>query len=108
MGVLTTVYQQTHRVLTEQEVQFCQRMERLLLHESVILVMTHAQLYPTESETRVMECMIFADAIRNQGDQESQSERESSMTESVQGEERNDDQLVEEAPVEGEASRDPS
>jgi len=60
---LTTMYRHSKRALDEQEVQFLHRMETLLGHESVKLIMTHAQLYPTEGETRLMECMVYADAI---------------------------------------------
>jgi len=64
---LTIMYRHSQRVLDEQEVQFLHRMERLLEHESVKLIMAHAQLYPTEGETRLMECMVYADATRKHG-----------------------------------------
>jgi hypothetical protein len=60
---LKVMYRFTHRVLDEQEAQFLQRMEKLLEHESIKLVMAHAQLYPTEGESRLMECMVYADAM---------------------------------------------
>mmetsp|Transcript_88674 Transcript_88674/g.228694 ORF Transcript_88674/g.228694 Transcript_88674/m.228694 type:complete len:802 (+) Transcript_88674:72-2477(+) len=62
---LTTMYNfSSNRVLDGQEMQFVQRMERLLEHSSVKSVMAHAQLYPTHGETRVMECMVYADHER--------------------------------------------
>jgi len=61
---LTTMYKYSTRELDEQEIQFLHRMERLLEHESVQLVMdTQAGMYPTQDQTRLMECMIYADVI---------------------------------------------
>jgi len=58
---LRTMYEHSLRVLDEQEAQFLERIDLLLAHESVKLVMAHAQAYPTEPETRLMECMVYAD-----------------------------------------------
>jgi len=58
---LTAMYRHSPRVLDEQETQFVQRMERLLEHGSVRSVMAHAHKFPTHGESRVMECMIYAD-----------------------------------------------
>jgi len=58
---LTTMYRYSTRVLEEEETQFVNRMERLLEHGSVKSVMSHAQQFPTHGETRVMECMVYAD-----------------------------------------------
>eukprot|EP00421_Protoceratium_reticulatum_P015033 CAMPEP_0168393906 /NCGR_PEP_ID=MMETSP0228-20121227/19257_1 /TAXON_ID=133427 /ORGANISM="Protoceratium reticulatum, Strain CCCM 535 (=CCMP 1889)" /LENGTH=661 /DNA_ID=CAMNT_0008407297 /DNA_START=64 /DNA_END=2049 /DNA_ORIENTATION=- len=60
---LTTMYRCSPRVLDETEVRFQRRMERLLAHESVKSVLAHAQLQVTEGESRVMESMVYADAI---------------------------------------------
>eukprot|EP00811_Abedinium_folium_P010269 NODE_1949_length_2328_cov_4.268514.p1 GENE.NODE_1949_length_2328_cov_4.268514~~NODE_1949_length_2328_cov_4.268514.p1 ORF type:complete len:535 (-),score=113.23 NODE_1949_length_2328_cov_4.268514:265-1869(-) len=62
--ILSTTYRFARRQLAEEEVQFAKRMERMLLHDSVMLVMTHAHPCQTANETRVMECLVFADAIR--------------------------------------------
>jgi len=59
--ILLTMYQYSNRALSEQEAEFVERMRTLLEHESVKLVMTHAHNYPTSGETRVMECMVYAD-----------------------------------------------
>jgi len=61
---LTTMYRHSPRVLDEQEEQFVQRMERLLEHGSVKSVMAHAHKFPTHGQSRVMECMIYADHAR--------------------------------------------
>jgi len=61
---LMAMYQCSNRVLGEQEVQFYERMERLLQHDSVRLVMEHAQAYPRMGDKRVMECMVYADASK--------------------------------------------
>jgi len=61
---LLTMYKHTRRALSEQEEQFVYRMERLLAHKSVKLVMEHAKNFPTEGETRVMECMVYADSVQ--------------------------------------------
>jgi len=58
---LRTMYRHSLRVLDEQEAQFLERIDLLLAHESVRLVMAHALAYPTEPETRLMECMVYAD-----------------------------------------------
>lgn len=60
---LTTMYRYSQRVLDEQEIQFLHRMERLLEHDSVKLIMQHVQTHPTEDATRLMECMVYADAL---------------------------------------------
>lgn len=62
---LCTMYRHSQRVLDEQEIQFLHRMERLLEHESVKLIMQHAVEYPTQGETRLMECMVYADTFGN-------------------------------------------
>lgn len=61
--VLTTMYRYSIRMLDDEEVDFLHRMERLLEHESVKLVMAHAQSHPNRGDTKVMECMVFADAL---------------------------------------------
>lgn len=60
---LTTMYRYSTRVLDEQEIEFLHRMERLLEHESVKLVMTHAEQNPTMHAARLMECIVYADAL---------------------------------------------
>lgn len=64
---LSTMYKYTQRVLDDHEHQFMQRMERLLEHESVKSVMYHAHLNPTMEEKQVMECLVFADALKGSG-----------------------------------------
>jgi hypothetical protein len=60
---LTTMYNHTNRALDEQELQFLHRMQRLLEHDSVKLILAnHAQLHPTQNDTRLMESMVYADA----------------------------------------------
>jgi len=60
--ILLTMYHYSNRTLSEQEAEFVNRMRTLLEHDSVKMVMAHAQNYPTSGETRVMECMVYADA----------------------------------------------
>jgi hypothetical protein len=76
---LTTMYKFSPRVLDQHELQFLQRMERLLQHESVKAVMSHAQLYPTSGETQVMECMVYYDASRKRSDSASSRPRSPSV-----------------------------
>jgi len=60
---LTTMYRYSTRVLDEQEIEFLHRMERLLEHESVKLVIKHAEQNPSHDAARLMECMITVDAL---------------------------------------------
>lgn len=62
---LTIMYNYSTRNIGEQEAQFLKRMEALLSHKSVQLIMSHARMYPTEGETRVMECLVYTDASRD-------------------------------------------
>mmetsp|Transcript_132643 Transcript_132643/g.296643 ORF Transcript_132643/g.296643 Transcript_132643/m.296643 type:complete len:685 (+) Transcript_132643:96-2150(+) len=60
---LVVTYKHTNRLLDEQEIKFVDRMERLLAHKSVKSVMEHALMFPTQGETRIMECMVYSDAL---------------------------------------------
>jgi hypothetical protein len=72
---LRTMYQFSQRQLDAQEIEFISRMEKLLSHESVKLVMYHATMLPTEGETRIMECMVYADARKSTGSTRRSRER---------------------------------
>lgn len=58
---LRIMYYYSGRGLSDQELQFRKKMEALLSHESVQILLRHQGMYPTPSETRVMECMVYAD-----------------------------------------------
>merc|ERR1719210_3003046 len=60
---LSVMYQHSTRALDEQEAHFVKRMGRLLNHESVKSVMAHTSQNITVQESRVMESLIFADAV---------------------------------------------
>merc|ERR1719375_2395353 len=45
----------------QMEEEVFDKMERLLQHPSFQVIINHAQMYPTKDDTKVMECMIFAD-----------------------------------------------
>merc|ERR1719293_48337 len=58
------MYRSVHRVFSEQELQFLQRMERLLEHRAVKSVMDHSKLYSNHTEQRIAEIMVYADRER--------------------------------------------
>jgi len=60
---LSVMYRVCPRALGEQECAFVEQMNALLSHSSIKLVMEHANAYPTEVDTKVMECMVYADAL---------------------------------------------
>jgi hypothetical protein len=70
---LAGMYSVSTRARGEQEQDFFRRMERLLSYESVKSIASHAQLYPTEGETRVIECIVYTDAIKKIGNKKERS-----------------------------------
>mmetsp|Transcript_61779 Transcript_61779/g.147404 ORF Transcript_61779/g.147404 Transcript_61779/m.147404 type:complete len:781 (+) Transcript_61779:90-2432(+) len=63
---LSVMYRLCPRALDEQEAAFVDQMHALLGHSSIKLVMEHANMYPTAGDTKVMECMVYADALERQ------------------------------------------
>lgn len=64
LQTLTTMYHFSNRALDDLELQFLRRMERFLALESVQSVMGHAQQTVSQGETRLIESMLYADAMQ--------------------------------------------
>jgi len=77
---LSTMYSHTHRALDEQELQFVVHLNRLLEHASVKSVIAQAQQFPRQGQSRIMECMVFADHARQPPSNRKSSKGEEART----------------------------